>query len=101
MPLKRLCPDYGTPGHPNMDPYYLSPAEERMLEREHHEQVDALREAVEAAIADNRADLWAAEVRVIVGKILADLPQTPGEHVPLGPTECKGAAPSLEAAPSG
>ena len=34
MPLSRTYPDYGSPGAPNTDPYYLSPAEERELEAE-------------------------------------------------------------------
>ena len=39
MPLSRTYPDYGSPGAPNTDPYYLSPAEERELETEREAEI--------------------------------------------------------------
>ena len=32
MTIGRIYPDYGTPGNPNLDPYYLSPKEEKEAE---------------------------------------------------------------------
>ena len=56
MSLERQYPDYGTPGHPNTDPYYLSPAEEGMLEQEAEEAREKRRAALIEEIAEALSD---------------------------------------------
>ena len=58
MPLSRTYPDYGSPGAPNTDPYYLSPAEERELEAEREAEIAHI---VEGAQDDIRAILVDAQ----------------------------------------
>lgn len=72
-------PDYGTPGNPNMDPYYISPEQEKELEREAQEKEDNLRDAIVCSIADEQSDLWRSTVVRIVRDVLLSLPPTAGE----------------------
>ena len=74
-----LYPDYGTPGYPNLDPYYVSPEEEAAMERESLDQRDNFREALEACIADNRADLYLSQLWDIARDVLLNAKRTPGE----------------------
>ena len=46
----RPYPDYGTPGSPNLDPYYVSPSDEVAQEQ-------ARRVAIEEIVADAQADI--------------------------------------------
>ena len=46
-----VWPDYGTPGNPNMDPYYRSPAQVADDEIEHQAATDNLLAALTDAVA--------------------------------------------------
>ena len=54
-------PDYGTPGNPSMDPYYVSPAEERRREEDRRANIDgtidAYREDLRGVLLDLVASL--------------------------------------------
>ena len=47
-----VWPDYGSPGAPNMDPYYRSPAQVADDEAEHQAATDNLRAALMDAVAE-------------------------------------------------
>ena len=47
-----VWPDYGSPGAPNMDPYYRSPAQVADDEAEHQAATDNLRAALTDAVAE-------------------------------------------------
>jgi hypothetical protein len=72
-------PDYGTPGNPNLDPYYISPEQERELEAEYYATRDNLREQLLAVLADERDGLWKSEVIYIVRDILLEMKPAAGE----------------------
>lgn len=50
MPIGRTYPDYGSPGAPNMDPYYLSPAEERELSIDERRKLMAVLDEAHTAL---------------------------------------------------
>ena len=56
MPLHREYPHYGTPGNPDLDPYYVSPAEEKMLEAEAQQKRDERRADLIEEIAETLSD---------------------------------------------
>lgn len=39
-------PDYGTPGNPSLDPYYLSAKEKAAMEKEHQAKINDFHDAV-------------------------------------------------------
>ena len=70
-------PDYGTPGAPNMDPYYLSPAQQAALETAQQIVRDELYAGLIdiVVIATTRRDashLTAAEVADVIRSVLAE-----------------------------
>jgi len=48
--MSRIYPDYGEPGAPNLDPYYISPEEERRRE-------DAVVDSIQSTIQSYGEDL--------------------------------------------
>ena len=75
-----IWPDYGTPGNPNMDPYYISPEREEELRLEYAQAEDALREEIAAALSDcRRGDLHLGDIRKIVVEELNKVPSRPSE----------------------
>ena len=57
-----VWPDYGSPGAPNTDPYYRSPAQVADDEAEHQAATDSLFAALIDAIAKARKELTAQEI---------------------------------------
>jgi hypothetical protein len=72
-------PDYGTPGNPNMDPYYISPEEEKRIEADEREKEANLRDALIACVSDNRDNLWRCTVAGIVARVLLEIKPCAGE----------------------
>ena len=61
------------------DPYYLTPEQERAIEERYHEQIDRLRDAISAALADERGELYLADVRRVVIEELNKVKRLAGE----------------------
>ena len=61
-----MYPDYGTPGAPNMDPYYVSPAEQEDIAAREQQAEDDLHVAVHAAVTDAASVLLPDAVRRVV-----------------------------------
>lgn len=60
-------------------PYELTPEQERTFEQEQQDAEDSLRSAVAATLADERGNLYLADVRRIVIEELNKLARQPGE----------------------
>ena len=61
-----VWPDYGSPGAPNMDPYYRSPAQVADDEAEHQAATDNLRAALMDAVVDARKAMSRCEVAALL-----------------------------------
>lgn len=57
MKRSRPWPDYGEPGAPGMDPYYISPEQERHMEAERLENIEETIEAYQSDLAGMLFDL--------------------------------------------
>lgn len=55
--MKRPYPDYGEPGRPGMDPYYISPEEERRIAADRLENIEATIEAYQSDLSGIVHDL--------------------------------------------
>ncbi len=73
MALNRIYPDYGSIHSPSMDPYYLSPAEEEMLQREAAERLAAVQEDV-AGYMDDITAMFKGGVKITVIVRTPDFP---------------------------
>jgi hypothetical protein len=61
------------------NPYDTTPEQEREAEERHADQMDRLRDAIACALADERGDLYRADVRRIVIEELNKIPRLVGE----------------------
>ena len=68
-----VWPDYGTPGAPNMDPYYCSPAQVADAEIEHRTATDNLQAALTDAVASACKALSQQEVADALRQVANEL----------------------------
>ena len=68
-----VWPDYGTPGAPNMDPYYRSPAQVADAEIEHQAATDNLQAALTDAVASACKALSQQEVADALRQVANEL----------------------------